>query len=422
MSDITISYKGSSIATMDATGSKTLLTEGKYCEDDITVDYVKPSGGDTNPVAADNDVVFIDYDGTIRYSYSASDFASLSSLPANPSHVGLTAQGWNWTLADAKTYVATYGQLVIGQNYVTSDGKTKLYMQIPQNSMWAEVRIKPSVSNGAVIDWGDESTTTTNSTNAKTYHHDYSSSGKYIIQISAGTNVTLEFVGENPWAALTGTTYINESSRNRSKLYKIEFGVGVTSFGSCVAKNQIALKSVTIPTSLTQINTNSLFANCLSLQAFVAPKDAVIGSGTDGGWFDACKTITYVSLPKDIISTDKVLRSNAFNNCTNLRKRYIPSNTTAVEGSCFYDCYIQDKLIIPASVTSIAASAFGGCYLSEIHMLSATPPTLANKNGISLIPTGVIYVPYSNDHSILTEYQSASNWSNFASYMQEESA
>ena len=45
MSDITISYKGNSIATMDATGSKTLLTEGKYCEDDIEVAYVKPGGG-----------------------------------------------------------------------------------------------------------------------------------------------------------------------------------------------------------------------------------------------------------------------------------------------------------------------------------------------------------------------------------------
>ena len=45
MSDITISYKGSSIATMDASGTKTLLTEGKYCEDDITIDYVKSSGG-----------------------------------------------------------------------------------------------------------------------------------------------------------------------------------------------------------------------------------------------------------------------------------------------------------------------------------------------------------------------------------------
>ena len=47
MSDITISYKGSSIATMDASGTKTLLTEGKYCEDDIDIAYVKPSGGGT---------------------------------------------------------------------------------------------------------------------------------------------------------------------------------------------------------------------------------------------------------------------------------------------------------------------------------------------------------------------------------------
>ena len=44
MSDISISYKGNTIATMDASGTKTLLTSGKYCEDDITLQYVKPSG------------------------------------------------------------------------------------------------------------------------------------------------------------------------------------------------------------------------------------------------------------------------------------------------------------------------------------------------------------------------------------------
>ena len=45
MSDITINYKGTSIATMDASGTKTLLTSGKYCEDDIEVVYVSPGGG-----------------------------------------------------------------------------------------------------------------------------------------------------------------------------------------------------------------------------------------------------------------------------------------------------------------------------------------------------------------------------------------
>ena len=43
MSDVTVSYKGSQIASMDASGTKTLLTEGKYCEDDITVSYTRYS-------------------------------------------------------------------------------------------------------------------------------------------------------------------------------------------------------------------------------------------------------------------------------------------------------------------------------------------------------------------------------------------
>lgn len=42
MSDINITYKNSSIATMDASGTKTIETAGKYCEDDITIEYVRP--------------------------------------------------------------------------------------------------------------------------------------------------------------------------------------------------------------------------------------------------------------------------------------------------------------------------------------------------------------------------------------------
>lgn len=42
MADVNISYKGATIATMDASGSKTLNTQGKYCEDNITVQYTDP--------------------------------------------------------------------------------------------------------------------------------------------------------------------------------------------------------------------------------------------------------------------------------------------------------------------------------------------------------------------------------------------
>lgn len=41
MAGVDIKYKDATIATIQGGGSKTLKTGGKYCEDDITVDYVK---------------------------------------------------------------------------------------------------------------------------------------------------------------------------------------------------------------------------------------------------------------------------------------------------------------------------------------------------------------------------------------------
>lgn len=43
--DIVISYAGNEIATMSDSGTKTLKTQGKYCTDDITIEYTKQGGG-----------------------------------------------------------------------------------------------------------------------------------------------------------------------------------------------------------------------------------------------------------------------------------------------------------------------------------------------------------------------------------------
>lgn len=60
------------------------------------------------------DVNFFDYDGTVLYSYTADEFKALNALPANPIHTGLTAQGWNWSLSDAKALVNSIGKCNIG--------------------------------------------------------------------------------------------------------------------------------------------------------------------------------------------------------------------------------------------------------------------------------------------------------------------
>lgn len=44
MADITLSYKDTTIKEISASGTTTLNTAGTYCEDDITLEYIKPSG------------------------------------------------------------------------------------------------------------------------------------------------------------------------------------------------------------------------------------------------------------------------------------------------------------------------------------------------------------------------------------------
>lgn len=44
MADISIKYKGETIASIDESGIITLKTQGKYCEGDITLEYEKSGG------------------------------------------------------------------------------------------------------------------------------------------------------------------------------------------------------------------------------------------------------------------------------------------------------------------------------------------------------------------------------------------
>ena len=48
MADIDVTYKGSVIRSMSASGQEVLHTAGKLCEDDITIDYTQPGGGGAN--------------------------------------------------------------------------------------------------------------------------------------------------------------------------------------------------------------------------------------------------------------------------------------------------------------------------------------------------------------------------------------
>lgn len=401
MADITISYKGATIAEISASGTTTLETAGKYCEDDISLAYVKPSGGVSVPP---NDVNFIDYDGTIVASYSAADFANLSAMPDNPTHTGLTAQGWNWTLADAKAQVLISGGLDIGQMYITDDGKTRLYI-----TLFDSVKLSPtlyfnqSVSNGVSIDWGDGSTAeTVSGTGNLNATHTYSHMGDYVITLNV-TNGTLK-LGNATTSVISSAT---DTRYYRSILTNVEVGSNCSfQYGSFNSAQ--SLKTITIPKTTTNVWVSSLFAFAQSLRCIVVP-DTVTSIGSEFAR-GIMYTLQMVSLPKSLVTVN---HTNQFLYCYNLKRITLPP-ITSIQQQMFMGCETLTKIVIPSTVTSIGASAFSGCYsMGEIHFKPTTPPAVANANAWTNLPTTcIIYVPSGH----LSAYTSANNYPSSSTY------
>lgn len=389
------------------------IANGKqaYVNGSLITGTATGGGGST---AEPNDVTFYDYDGTVVASYTAADFANLSALPANPSHTGLTAQGWNWSLPDAKTYVATYGKLDIGQMYITDDGKTRLYIEIPDGAAGDQltfyVRYTQSVANGVTVDWGDGSTPETYSetTYAVNGSHTYTYPGKYIITLKV-TSGTLLFDEGTTSNAIYGSTSIYY---NRTRIYKAEIGSSVSSIGYHAFGNCHAMKVISLPSGITSINTQA-FNSCYILN-FISIPSSVTSTGNYG--FQYCYALKAIALPKSVSS----IGTYSFRYCYSLKS--IALNVSSINNYALQYCCNIASIIIPQSVTSIGNSALTQCYgMAYIKMLPTAPPTLGTSNFTNMTKC-IIYVPYSADHSVLAAYKTASNWSSFASQMVETPA
>ena len=322
----------------------------------VTVNVPSSGGGGSTS----NTVNFYDYDGTIVQSYSADDFVNLSELPANPSHEELTAQGWNWSLSDAKTYVAKYGSLDIGQMYVTSDGKTRIYISLSEGRTSPILQLYLNANSELDIDWGDggaHSTWTTTSADYKSERHNYPTPGDYVISITVTTG---GFVLQSSSTAVSSILWNgNNSTQSPDRAYnnaikKIEIGDSVTSIGSGAFQNCRSLSSITIPDSVTSIGDNA-FYGCYSLSS-VTISDSVTSIGR--GAFRDCFSLSSITIPKGVTS----IGDNTFSACYSLTSITLPDTLTSIDGSAFYNCYSLSSIAIPDSVTSIDGSnTFYGC-------------------------------------------------------------
>jgi hypothetical protein len=360
------------------------------------VDSIQTGGGGGE---VEKDVYFYDYDGTLVDSYTASEFLELTEMPAQPTHTGLVAEGWNWNLTDAKEYVTTYGGVIIGGMYNTSTGGTRIYITIDNDTL------SPLLSLGfegdITVDWGDGTTDTFTgiASDINSYiKHTYQSAGDYVIEIING-NIPITIFGYGTSTMqfsrlICGnkSNFTNGNQQFLNTIKKIELGnnvlLGISAFAS-----MFDLKIISMPPYIS-ITQNYTFSRNYNLKVLIIPND---GSVTilNGG---ALYSLEVISFPKQITATgtiaignsklDKItlplgnytissasnqklrkviipntvkLGATSFSECISLTAIKIPTNgSTSLFNQVFYNTGLEE-ITIPSNITSIGERAFMNC-------------------------------------------------------------
>lgn len=142
--------------------------------------------------------------------------------------------------------------------------------------------------------------------------------------------------------------------------------------------------------------------------------DSITSIGSSAFYY--CSSLTQITIPDSVTS----IGSYAFQGCTLLGEITIPDSITKIEPSTFSSCNALTELTIPANVTSIGGGALQiGTTTNKgtITMKPTTPPTVYS-NTFNTSYLNKIIVPVGCGEA----YKSATNWSNFADYIEEATA
>ena len=391
-------------------------------------------------------------------------------MPDNPEREGLIAQGWNWTLSNAKAYVQTYGKLTVGQMYVTDDNTTRFYISLDG------LRLSPYLGIGvrgtATIDWGDNTsdTITGSSLTSIIYtQHTYPAAGDYVIKVTGNIGFgdrTLLRVSSSGSASNYDIVYASALTKvelgsigelqsgafyNCYKLASISLPHSITSIGTNVFRAARSLTTLIIPDQVTQIKSglcyrafgiqiaslpysitsiqNTAFQQCYSLlSAYIPPQVTSIGDNA----FNADSAIREVIVPNSVTTIgqkaflqnsvlQKVYLSSAivnlntqlFDECFALRTITLPSNLQTIGQQVFYMCYSLAFIEFPATLTTLGTQAlYDADGLSYIRFRSTTPPTATSNTFYNLPEDCIIYIPAGT----LAAYTSAENYPSSSTY------
>lgn len=360
-------------------------------------------------IPTDRDVLFIDYDGTELYAYSIEEAKALFALPPLPQHEGLIAEGWNWTLEEVQSIDRP---IVVGPTYMPEDGRTKIYIDIPEGyEKFVEIELGQTVDNGVLIDWGDNTTTIVKgaSLDSTSYLHEYANPGEYIISFLPISPSVRFWLGSgrisSPSTVFQETTYAYllrnfvrrfVCGRNLASFYmgafpKSEFILceGVDYIGSF--NTDSSEKALIIPRSVTSITAISLktlkyisthpyITSAISVSNLPLIDSIYIPQGVSDCTLSSLN-IKQIHVPRcsslqscrflERVIIDEVpdtLPANLFSGCRNLSYIRLPKTFTGIGSSCFSYCTSLTDFPIPENLVSIGSSAFDSCTMEQISL------------------------------------------------------
>lgn len=357
------------------------------------------------PSAFGGDVRFYDYDGHQLYSYSATRFLTMTRMPQVQDHIsdGLVAQGWNFSIDEAKDYVQKYGMLDVGSVYDTNDGATKIYVTLDNGKTSPYVGV--ALNGSATIDWGDgneSAITGTSTTSALLTRHDYGAAGDYVIEIKLSSGQA-NIVGTSTKGSLLFSGNGTTSSQNicyNNAVTRIHIG---SSFGI----GQYAFMNLSNAKTITVYDGANIsayaFYNCKGVEHFTAPKNSGLGQYS----FAECSRLRTISVPNMTIVPPYFMSS-----CDFVRRFCIPDGVETVGQNAFSSCRSMVNILVPSFVNKLETNSFASCFgLSSITFTSQTPPQASSSTVFSNLPTDcVIKVPAgtSEAYSTSTNYPSRS--------------
>lgn len=394
------------------------------------------------------DVNFIDYDGTLLYSYYVDEVQEMTELPPLPIHPGLICQGWNWTLQDLQDLGR---DMEVGAMYITADGKSKAYIEIFEDlPIEGTICYVQTVANSVIVNWGDGTQDVTSDTVGNVeLKHTYQHSGKYIITLYSdelydigfsNTGNSYNFMGSTAnnnrtWAYLlrkfeTGKNVrkiCSASFRDVKELETIALSEGLDFSGGNAFYNVITLKGVVFPKSNYKIG-GYMFNNCASLQFISLPKNfteipVTFSGGSNGLKRFSLPNITTMQGMISGVSIEKIYINDGlngiafgsgrtFSNLNNLKELRLPETGPqtwkTLAGSFMENDFTMRKLVLPSTIDTVGARAFYNCLgLEYIDFSKCTQvPSLQNTNAFTSC-TADIWVPT----DLYDEWINATNWS-----------